>query len=223
MERATAGTRHHPAGRHRHRAVRHGVRRLLRRGLGGLGLDSAQTMVLSLVMFTGASQFAFVGVARPAAPRRSGAGEPAARGAQRLLRRADVGDPAPAGLARLWTAHFVIDETTAMAVGQATPRARRYAFWATGMILCSLWQLGSLVGALIGRAVDPRDVGLDAASPAVTWPCCGPHSGAPEARWVALSGAVVALVLMPLTPPGIPVVAAAGVALSAGYARAPRR
>ena len=37
-----------------------------------------------------------------------------------------------------------------------------------------------------------------------------------EARWVALGGAAVALALVPLTPPGVPVVAAAGVALVAG-------
>jgi predicted branched-subunit amino acid permease len=119
-------------------------------------------------------------------------------------------------LARFWTAHFVIDETTAMAVSQATSRARRYAFWASGLILFSLWQLGSLSGALIGRAVNPSDVGLDAAAPAVFLALLWPSLRRPEARWVALGGAAVALALVPLTPPGIPVIAAASVAVVAG-------
>jgi 4-azaleucine resistance transporter AzlC len=182
------------------------------------GLTLAQTMVLSLVMFTGASQFTFVGVVATAG------GSPIAAVPASLLlgvRNAFYGVPLseilhPHGLAKLWTAHFVIDETTAMAVSQATPRAQRYAFWATGLILFCLWQLGSLTGALIGRAVNPSDVGLDAAAPAVFLALLWPSLRRREARWVAVGGAAVALVLVPLTAPGIPVIAAAGVAFVAG-------
>jgi predicted branched-subunit amino acid permease len=151
----------------------------------GSGLTVGQTMVLSLVMFTGASQFAFVGVAA------SGGSPFAAVPAALLLgvRNAFYGVPVseilhPRGFARLWTAHFVIDETTAMAISQATPQAKRYAFWATGLILFSLWQLGSLAGGLVGRAVNPADIGLDAAAPAVSWPCSGPCCDVPRrAGW----------------------------------------
>jgi 4-azaleucine resistance transporter AzlC len=183
----------------------------------GSGLTVAQTMVLSVVMFTGASQFAFVGVAA------SGGSPFAALLASLLLgvRNAFYGVPVseilhPRGLARLWTAHFVIDETTAMAISQSSPRARRYAFWATGLILFSLWQLGNFAGAMVGRAVNPSDIGLDAAAPAVFLALLWPGLRRRGARWVALGGAVVALALVPVAPPGIPVVAAAGVALVAG-------
>lgn len=183
----------------------------------GSGLTLAQTMALSLVMFTGASQFAFVGVAA------SGGSPFAAVPAGLLLgvRNAFYGVPLseilhPRGLARLWTAHFVIDETTAMAVGQATPRARRFAFWATGLTLFSLWQLGSLAGALIGSAVNPQEIGLDAAAPAVFLALLWPSLRRREARWVGLGGAVIALALVPIAPPGIPVVAAAVAALVGG-------
>ena len=186
----------------------------------GSGLSLPQTMVLSLVMFTGASQFAFVGVAA------TGGSPVAAIPAALLLgvRNAFCGVPVseilhPRGLARIWTAHFVIDETTAMAISQATARARRFAFWATGLILFTLWQLGSLAGALVGRAVDPAAVGLDAAAPAVFLALLWPSLRRREARWVALGGVVVALALLPVAPPGIPVVAAAGVALVAGLRR----
>jgi 4-azaleucine resistance transporter AzlC len=186
----------------------------------GSGLTLPQTMVLSLVMFTGASQFAFVGVAA------TGGSPLAAVPAALLLgvRNAFYGVPVseilhPRGLARVWTAHFVIDETTAMAISQATARARRFAFWTTGLILFTLWQLGSLAGALVGRAVDPAAVGLDAAAPAVFLALLWPSLRRREARWVALGGVVVALALLPVAPPGIPVVAAAGVALVAGLLR----
>jgi predicted branched-subunit amino acid permease len=168
-------------------------------------------------MFTGASQFAFVGVAA------SGGSPLAAVPAAMLLgvRNAFYGVPVseilhPRGLARLWTAHFVIDETTAMAISQSTPRARRYAFWATGLILFSLWQLGSLAGALVGRAVSPSDIGLDAAAPAVFLALLWPMLRRPEARWVALGGALLALALVPIAPPGVPVLASAIVALVGG-------
>jgi 4-azaleucine resistance transporter AzlC len=186
----------------------------------GSGLTVAQTMALSLVMFTGASQFAFVGVAA------SGASAYAAVPAALLLgmRNAFYGVPIsgilhPRGLARIWTAHFVIDESTAMAITQFTQRAKRYAFWATALILFTLWQLGSLTGALIGRAVDPADIGLDAAAPAVFLALLWPMLRRPEARWVAVGGAVVALALIPIAPPGIPVLASGIVALIAGLLR----
>ena len=183
----------------------------------GSGLSLPQTMLLSLVMFSGASQFAFVGVA-------AAAGSPFAAIPAALLlgvRNAFYGVPMseilhPRGAARLWTAHFVIDETTAMAVAQSSVRAKRYAFWATGLILFVLWQLGSLLGALVGTAIDPSDFGLDAAAPAVFLALLWPGLRKRVNRWVALAGAAVALVLVPVAPAGVPVIAAAGVALVAG-------
>jgi 4-azaleucine resistance transporter AzlC len=181
------------------------------------GLSVAQTCVLSLVMFSGASQFAFIGVA--AAASSPFAAIPAAL--LLAVRNAFYGVPmsavlAPRGLARVWTAHFVIDETTAMAVGQSSVRAKRYAFWATGLILFVLWQFGTLAGALVGSAIDPDAFGLDAAAPAVYLALLWPALKAPRARWVAVAGALLAVALIPLAPAGVPVVAAAGVAIVAG-------
>jgi 4-azaleucine resistance transporter AzlC len=189
----------------------------------GSGLTVPQTMVLSLVMFTGASQFVFVGLA-------ASAGSPFAAVPAALLlgmRNAFYGVPIseilhPRGLARIWTAHFVIDESTAMAISQSTSRAKRYAFWATALILFILWQLGSLTGALIGRAVDPADIGLDAAAPAVFLALVWPMLRQVDARWVALGGASLALVLIPIAPPGIPVLASGIVALIGGLLRTRR-
>jgi 4-azaleucine resistance transporter AzlC len=183
----------------------------------GSGLSVAQAMVLSLVLFSGASQFAFAGVL-------ASGGSPFAGIAAALLlgvRNAFYGVPmsqilTPRGPRRLLTAHFVIDETTAMAIGQPTRPAQRYAFWVSGVILFVCWQLGSLAGAVLGAAIDPADFGLDAAAPAVflalLWPALQRRSG----RLVAVAGAAVALTLVPFAPPGVPVLAAAAVALVAG-------
>ncbi len=174
-------------------------------------------MALSLVMFSGASQFAFTGVA-------AGGGSAVAAVAAALLlglRNAFYGVTltsvlAPRGLARLWTAHLVIDETTAMALAQPTVRLQRYAFWTTGLLLCGLWQVGTLAGALAGDVVDTTVLGLDAAGPAVFLALLWPSLRQVGARWVALAGAVVALALVPLVPQGVPVLAAAGVAVVGG-------
>lgn len=184
----------------------------------GSGLTVAQTMVLSVVMFSGASQLAFVGVV-------AAAGSPFAAVPAALLlgvRNAFYGVPMteilhPHGLQRWWTAPFVIDETTAMAVSQATPRARRYAFWATGLILFALWLVGSFAGARLGSAIDPRTFGLDAAAPAVFLALLWPALRAAAARVVAMAGAGLALILLPWVPAGVPVIAAASVAVVAGF------
>jgi len=189
------------------------------------GLDLAQTMVLSLVMFSGASQFALVGVLGA-----GGAAVTAVAAALLLgVRNAFYGIPVsrllrPQGRRRLLTAHLVIDETTAMAVAQPTERLGRYAFWTTGALLCLLWQLGTLAGAVAGDAVDPAALdalGLDVAAPAVflalLWPQVRQRSGVAT----ALAGAAIALALVPVAPAGLPVVAAAAAALAFGLLRRP--
>jgi 4-azaleucine resistance transporter AzlC len=189
----------------------------------GAGLSLAQTMVLSAVMFTGASQFAFAGVV-------AAGGAPVAAVSAALLlglRNAFYGIPVgevvrPRGMrGRVLTAHFVIDETTAMAVAQDHPRARRYAYWATAASLFLCWVVGTLAGALVGSSVDPAVLGLDAAGPAVFLALLWPQLRSRETRVLALLGAVVAVVLIPVAPGGVPVVAAAGLALLVGLVRTP--
>ena len=184
----------------------------------GSGLTIGQTMVLSLLMFSGASQFAFAGVV-------ASGGAPAAAIAASLLlgvRNAFYGVPvseilAPRGLARLWTAQFVIDETTAMALVSPAPGSA-LRLLGDRLILGVLWQVGSLAGALVGAAIDPATLGLDAAAPAV-FLACVPNLKRTEAKLVALGGVAVALALVPIAPAGIPVVAAGGVAVIAGFTR----
>jgi 4-azaleucine resistance transporter AzlC len=181
------------------------------------GLSVIQAVAMSAVMFTGASQFALIGILGAAGAPLSGLSAALLLG----LRNAFYGVPVthilrPSGLRRLWTAHFVIDETTAMAVAQPTRRAGGYAFWATGVTLYALWTLGTLAGALLGSGVDTSALGLDAATPAIFLALLWPQLSHARAPVVAIGAIVVTLGLGPVAPAGVPIVAAAGVALAAG-------
>lgn len=186
----------------------------------GTGMELGQTLLLSSLMFTGASQFAFVGVVA------AGGTAYAAVSAALLLgvRNAFYGIPVsrlvrPRGVRRPLTAHFVIDETTAMAVAERDPVAGRRAFWMTGLLLCALWNLGTLAGAVLGRGIDAEALGLDVAAPAVFLALLWPQLRERTAPVTAALGAGVALLLLPLAPPGAPVLAAAAVALLVGLTR----
>ncbi len=187
-------------------------------GVAG-GLTVAQTCATSVLMFTGASQFALVGVLA------AGGGAPAAAVTAVLLgaRNALYGLRLSSlleltGLRKVVGAQLVIDETTAMCIGHEDHvRARRLAFWATGLAVFTLWNLATLIGALAGTALgDPQSYGLDAAVPAAFLALLWPRLDTPRARWVAVGAAGVALALTPLVPAGLPVMAAAGVAVLAG-------
>ncbi len=184
------------------------------------GLSTAQTCTLSLLMFTGGSQFALVG----------GAASPGAAAAAAVLlgvRNALYGIRlAPTlrarGLRRFAAAQLVIDESAAMTVGQARADAGRLAFWATGLAVFACWNLGTLTGALGGEALDdPGRFGLDAAVPAAFLALLAPTLHGREPWVVALGGAAVAITVTPLVPAGVPVLCAAGVAVLAGT-RGPR-
>jgi predicted branched-subunit amino acid permease len=115
-----------------------------------------------------------------------------------------------------------IDESTAMAVGQGTPQLSRVAFWWTFGGVFTFWNLSTLLGAVVGSVVDPSTFGLDAVVPAAFLALLAPRlrSGVLEIR-IAVFAAVIAAVLIPLTPPGVPVLAACGALLLAARLREP--
>ncbi|HEY0871377.1 MAG TPA: AzlC family ABC transporter permease [Acidothermaceae bacterium] len=187
------------------------------------GLSVVQTCVLSLVMFTGGSQFAMVGVIGGGGAAMTGAATALLLGvrnsfyAVRLTRLLDVH-----GFRRPVAAQLVIDESTAMAVVRMTPRAGRLAFWATGASVYVFWNLATLIGALSAHAFsDPRVLGLDAAAPAAFLALMAPRLRSREPWVVALVAAAVALVSVPFVPAGVPVLFAAAVAVVAGIRPGP--
>jgi 4-azaleucine resistance transporter AzlC len=182
------------------------------------GLSVAQTCVLSLVMFTGASQFALAGVVAAGGAPLSGAATALLLGTRNTLYGLRMGPLLRwRGWRRVAAAHVLIDESTAMSVNRETTEAVRLGFLTTGVSVFVLWNLATAIGALAGDAVgDPRTYGLDAAVGAAFLALLWPRLKDRRNILVAALAAAVALSMVPLTAPGVPVLAAGGVALLVG-------
>jgi 4-azaleucine resistance transporter AzlC len=181
-------------------------------GVGSVaaGASVAQTCAMSLLVFTGASQvsaMSVIGAGGTTAAALGGALVLAARNAVYglTMSRRLTG---PLGL-RLVAAQLTIDESTAMATAQHDPAHQRAAFWITGVSVYVFWNLGTLVGAVAGSAVDPLTWGLDAAFPAAFVATIVPHLRTRDGRLAALLGGLVCLVTIPFLPVGLPILCAA--------------
>jgi len=186
----------------------------------GAGLDLWQTMVLSLVMFTGGSQFALVGVlasgglsAWPSAV--ASAVLLGSRNAVYAIRMSPV---IGRGLARrAVAAHLTIDESTAVSTAQGSLRSQRIGFWVTGLVVYIGWNLTTFVGAVIGDLLgDVSAYGLDAAAAAAFLGLLWPRLATLQAQAVAVAAGFVAALLTPALMPGLPVLVAALVAVIFG-------
>jgi 4-azaleucine resistance transporter AzlC len=172
------------------------------------GATTVQACAMSLLVFTGASQFSAVSVIAGGGTVGSALG-----GALLLAARLGV-----FGLAnsrrltgrlptRLLAAQLTIDESTAMSAAQDDPVAQRAAFWITGFSVYLFWNLGTLIGALAGNAINPKTYGLDAAIPAAFVAMLWPQLRTARGRIAVLLGAAICLVTIPLLAVGLPILA----------------
>ena len=182
------------------------------------GLTVLQTCALSLLMFTGASQFALVGVVAAGGAPLSGAATALLLGTRNTLYGLRM---APLlqwrGWRRAAAAHVLIDESTAMSINRGSVPAARLGFVSTGTAVFVLWNAATAVGAIGGQVLgDPRTYGLDAAVGAAFLALLWPRLRDRRSQAVAGGAVLVALLVVPLPPAGVPVLAAGGVALLAG-------
>jgi predicted branched-subunit amino acid permease len=182
------------------------------------GLSLWQTIALSALLFSGASQFAVVGIIAA-----GGAGAAAVATSSLLGARNGIYGLQMSrllgvkGLRRVPAAHLTIDESTAVAIAQPESAAQRLGFWGTGLSVFVLWNLSTILGAIVGNALgDPRQYGLDAAAPAAFCALLWPRLKHGDARAVAAVAAVIALMVAPHAPAGVPVLVAAVAAIVAG-------
>jgi predicted branched-subunit amino acid permease len=182
------------------------------------GLTVLQTCAMSLLVFTGATQFAFIGVLASGGGPMSGALTGLLLGTRNTLYGLRLAPLLKLGRARrLASAQLVIDESTAMAVTRPTTELARTGFYWTGLSVFVLWNLFTFLGAVGGSTIgDPRDFGLDAAVGAAFLALLWPRLRDGRNVGVGLAAAAVALLLVPVTAAGVPVLAAGGVALLAG-------
>lgn len=188
------------------------------------GLSLLQTCALSVLAFTGGSQFAFIGVIGAGGTPLTGLATAALLGSRNALYGLRLAPMLQLrGARRLLGAHLVIDESAAMALANEDPatdhhvqRGARFAFWVTGLAVFVCWNLATLVGGLLGNALsDPRVFGLDAAVPAAFLALVWPRLRTRGMWGLAALSAVVALMFVPLLPAGIPVLCAGLVAVIA--------
>ncbi len=209
-------------------AVRIGVSIAIATGLYGIsfgalavasGFSVAQTLALSLLMFTGGSQFAFIGVIGA-----GGAGASAFAAATLLgIRNAVYGAQInrmlrPQGWLKPLAAQLTIDESAATAASQQDPQEQRRGFWVAGVGVYLCWNLFTVLGALLGDAMgDPRQWGLDGAAVAAFLGLLWPRLRTREPVAIAVVCALVTVLALPWVPAGVPILLAAAVAALWGW------
>lgn len=180
------------------------------------GLPVPLVVLSSLVVFAGASQFAFVAVTAAAGPLAG-----ALSGLLLNVRLIGFGlalGPRLAGGslgARLLDGYLTTDESAAIALDGPEAGTRRRLRIA-GVAVGSSWLVTTALGAIAGTAVDVRALGLDVAFPATFMALLGPAFRTPTGRRVAAVAAVVAVIAVPLTPPGVPFILAGLLAAPVG-------
>jgi 4-azaleucine resistance transporter AzlC len=188
------------------------------------GLSIAQTCALSLLMFTGGSQFAFAGVAASAGGPLAAVTTAALVGARNGFYGLQMSPVLRArGWRRVLAIQLTIDESTAVGSAQTVahpgrPELARLGFWATGGAVFVFWNAATALGAIIGAVLgDPRQYGFDAAAAAAFLALLWPRLRDADARWIGLTAAVVALGAVPFAPAGVPVPVAGLVALISAW------
>jgi 4-azaleucine resistance transporter AzlC len=180
-------------------------------------------MLMSLLVFAGASQFMFIGIV-------AAGGNPFAAVLAGLLantRHLPFGFAIGDVLGKRWPArlagsHLMVDEAVAFALAQHEMHRRRAAYWACGLGLFACWNVGVVAGAFAGSAISDTDVfGLDAAFPAVLLALVLPSLRDRAVRLPVLAGVVVALATTPFLPAGLPVLLALAGVLAGVAAKEP--
>ena len=171
------------------------------------GFDLPRVIAMSALMFTGASQFAAVGVIGDGGTGAAAVGSALLLAARNALYGPVVRRVLPASIpTRLAGAHFVVDETTGMAAAQTDRGDAAGAFWLAGATLWLCWNLGSVTGALLGSVMGAaRTWGLDVAFPAIFAALLVGHLRTAAGRTAAVLAAAIALGTVPFTVSGVPI------------------
>ena len=173
------------------------------------GLSVLQTCALSLLAFTGASQFALVGVLGAGGSVPAGMAGALLLGSRNTLYAVRLAELLPLRSPRKQlAAQGTIDETTAMTIA-APPELAGVAFWSTFLAVYVCWNVATLLGAVGAGVVDTNALGLDAAVGAAFLALLAPQIHDRTGAQVAIGGALIAAVAIPFTPAGVPVLLAA--------------
>jgi predicted branched-subunit amino acid permease len=184
------------------------------------GFSLLQTCLLSLLTFSGASQFAVIGVLGAGGGALSGIATASLLGIRNGVYGVIMAPRLKVkGFKRIVAAQITIDESTAVALGQEVrgESAMRQGFWLTGFGVFLFWNLFTVAGALGAQAMgDIRAWGLDSAVPAAFLGLVWPRLKTKRDRFLAVGCVVFALAMTPILPAGLPIIATAFIAVAVG-------
>ena len=184
------------------------------------GFSVLQTCLLSLLTFSGASQFAVIGVLGAGGGAISGIATASLLGIRNGVYGVIMAPRLKVkGFKRIVAAQITIDESTAVALGQEVrgEKAMRQGFWLTGFGVFLFWNLFTVAGALGAQAMgDIRAWGLDSAVPAAFLGLVWPRLKTNRDRALAVGCMIFALVMTPILPAGLPIIATAFIAVAVG-------
>jgi 4-azaleucine resistance transporter AzlC len=179
------------------------------------GLSALGAMVMSAIVFAGSAQFAAISIIAAGGGLGAAIGAAALMNARFLPMGVALAPSLPGSvLSRAAQGQTVVDASWALA-NRGGGRFDRHFLFGASAVQYVTWLGGTAVGALGGGALgDPRDLGLDAIFPAFFLALLLPELRDARSRWVAVTGALIALALVPVMPPGVPVLAASVAALA---------
>lgn len=183
------------------------------------GFSILQTCLLSLLLFSGASQFAVVGIMGAGGSAVSAIATATLLGFRNALYGLQL---APilkvTGLKRIIASQITIDESTAVSTLQSNDSDRKRAFYLTGFGVYIFWNLFTFLGALGASAIgDPSVWGLDAAVPAAFCGLVWPRLKDKRLFLISACAIILALLLTPITPAGIPIITTVLLAVIFGW------
>jgi len=181
------------------------------------GFDIWQTIALSILMFSGGSQFAFVAVGfQDLATAVTSAWLVGVRNGFYALTMAPV--VGPVGLLKVIAAQLTIDESTAVSLSRDSAREKKQGFWLTGISVFIFWNLATVLGAVIGSQLgDPKTFGLDAAAAAALFALVWPRLQNSLGLMIGATAIVGSVLLSMVLPSGPPILLGAGIAVLAGF------
>ena len=183
------------------------------------GFSFAQAQVLSLGLFSGASQFAVVGIMGAGGGALAAIATSSLLGIRNGLYALSLARVLKlSGIKKVFASQITIDESTAMSVANVDDEElSRWAFWATGISVFVFWNIATAIGAIGASLItDPKTFGLDAAVGAAFLALLWPRLINKQIRYIALSAALLAIILIPVVRPGLPVLASVLIAVIIG-------
>ena len=183
------------------------------------GFTVLQSCLLSLLLFSGASQFAVVGIMGAGGSAISAIATATLLGFRNALYGLQM---APilkvTGLKRIIAAQITIDESTAVSTLQSIDSDKKRGFYLTGFGVYVFWNLFTYLGAIGASAIgDPSVWGLDAAVPAAFCDLVWPRLKDKKHFVISACAIILALSLTPITPAGIPIITTVLLAIGFGW------